>query len=79
VKSYWRCDDCVETFTVEVEPVMLDEYGNAVGPAPRGTDILIDSMPCAICGSAMRRVESLLDLRDWGHALLPNASEGGKQ
>jgi hypothetical protein len=65
--SYWRCDSCGETFTVQMEPVLLDgETKEVIGPAPPGVDFVLDGLPCSICGERMRRVVSAGDLRDWG-------------
>lgn len=52
--SQFRCRWCDESFTVNVEPVLIDEEGNAE-PMPGHIDILLESVPCAICGRPLER------------------------
>ncbi len=66
--SHWRCDECVETFTIDLTPVLVDEDGNE--SEMDGADLAITgALPCATCGGPMRRVESPGDLRPWGASI----------
>lgn len=64
-ESFWRCDLDGESFGAVWTVVARDGAGSEIEPPP-GLDVKLDSpLPCPICGEPMRRVVSLLDLRDW--------------
>lgn len=64
--SFWRCDADGESFAVSlgVASAREAETGLAVD-VPPDIDLVIETVPCPICGSPMRRTVSLLDFRDW--------------
>lgn len=63
--SHWRCDECGESFSVTVEPVLLDEDGEPREPLPNADLVWTAPAPCLICNGPMRRTVSALDLRSF--------------
>ena len=63
--SFWRCDPDGESFAFRVSVISATSMDGEEMDVPEGFDATIESLGCPICGGPMRRIVSLLDLRDW--------------
>lgn len=70
--SQFRCPACGESYTINVEPVIIDPEGN-VESVPEHIDVLIVELPCAACGTPLVRGDPRNDF------VLDDADEDGDE
>lgn len=60
--SWFTCPGCGEGCYVELTPVLIDGSTGENLPLPDGIEVVIQAVPCPICGDAMLRGDPRADV-----------------